>query len=70
MAPFTVDHFRAWALALTLDSDEPWELDDEFVPLDLVDRIAGPWGVVTVEEALKHIDCPIAPELFKSIDPL
>src|SRR5437016_34261 len=49
---------------------EPWELDDELVPIDLVDRIAMPDGVFEVADALKRTDCPIAPELFKSVDPL
>jgi len=45
--------------------DEPWEADDEVVPLDLVDRVIGPRGAESVTEALQRIDCPIAPELFK-----
>jgi hypothetical protein len=45
--------------------DEPWDAADEVVPLDLVDRIAGPRGVEPVVEALRRTDCPIAPELFK-----
>jgi hypothetical protein len=45
--------------------DDPWEADDEIVPLDLVDRIVGPRGVESVADALQRIDCPIAPELFK-----
>ena len=63
---------RMWdALVVRLESmGEPWELDDELVPLDLVDRISMPTGVLEVSEALKHVDCPIAPELFKSVDPL
>src|SRR5436190_1283827 len=63
---------RMWdALVGRLDVlGEPWELDDEHVPLDLVDRIAMPTGILPVDEALKLTDCPIAPELFKSIDPL
>jgi len=63
---------RMWdALAGRLDLlGEPWELDDELVPLDLVDRIAMPTGILPVDEALTLTDCPIAPELFKSIDPL
>jgi hypothetical protein len=63
---------RMWA-ALTSRLDamgDPWELDDELVPLDLVDRIAMPTGILPVDEALKLTDCPIAPELFKSVDPL
>ena len=63
---------RMWdALVGRLDAmGEPWELDDEFVPVDLVDRIAMPMGILHVADALTRIDCPIAPELFKSIDPL
>jgi hypothetical protein len=63
---------RMWnALAGRLDTmGEPWELDDELVPIDLVDRIAMPTGVLPVDDALKRTDCPIAPELFKSVDPL
>jgi hypothetical protein len=63
---------RMWtALASRLDAmGEPWELDDEAVPLTGVDRIACPAGVLEVVDALKRIDCPIAPELFKSVDPL
>jgi hypothetical protein len=45
--------------------DEPWDAPDEFVPLDLVDRIVGARGPERVADALRHIDCPIAPELFK-----
>lgn len=49
---------------------EPWELEDEAVPLDGTERIAGPADVLAVGEALRRIDCPIAPELFKAVDPL
>ena len=63
---------RMWeALVGRMDTmGEPWELDDELVPIDLVDRIAMPSGVLPVADALKLTDCPIAPELFKSVDPL
>jgi hypothetical protein len=63
---------RMWdALAGRLDMlGEPWELDDELVPMDLVDRIVMPIGVLEVGDALKLTDCPIAPELFKSVNPL
>ena len=63
---------RMWdALAGRLDTmGEPWELDDELVPLDLVDRVATPAGLLDVADAVTRIDCPIAPELFKSVDPL
>jgi hypothetical protein len=54
-------------LRLRVEPDDPWEADDEFVPLDLVDRIVGPRGPESVTEALQRIDCPVAPELFKGI---
>jgi len=46
-------------------SDEPWELDDEVVPLDVVTSVCGPRGVESVAAALAHGDTPVAPELFK-----
>lgn len=63
---------RMWgALVGRLDLiGEPWELDDEVAPLDSIDRVAMPGGLVEVAAALKRVDCPIAPELFKSVDPL
>jgi hypothetical protein len=45
---------------------EPWELDEEIVPLDLVDRVVGPKGLTSVADALRRTDCPIAPELLRS----
>ena len=58
---------RMWdpLCAAALDDDDPWDADDEVVPLALIDRIAGPTGPLEVAEALKRIDCPVAPELFK-----
>lgn len=63
---------RMWdALTARLDQlGDPWDLDDELVPLDLVAQVAGPDGVDDVAVALKRVDCPIAPELFRSVDPL
>jgi geranylgeranyl reductase len=37
------------------------------LPLDLVDRIAGIDGVVSVADGLRRTDCPIAPELFRLV---
>ncbi len=45
--------------------DDPWDDDDEVVPLHLVDRIVGPTGPLEVPAALRRTDCPVAPELFK-----
>lgn len=44
---------------------EPWAAPDEIVPLDLIDRIAGPAGPEPVTEALTRTDCPVTPELFR-----
>jgi hypothetical protein len=44
---------------------EPWDDDDEVVPLTLVERIIGPTGALEVAQALRRTDCPVAPELFK-----
>ncbi len=43
---------------------DPWDLDEEVVPLDLADRVCGPSGLVPAEVALRRTDCPVAPELF------
>lgn len=57
---------RMWdGLRQRVEVDDPWDADDEFVPLDLVDRMVGPRGPESVTEALQRVDCPIAPELFK-----
>jgi hypothetical protein len=48
-----------------LGDHDPWDADDEVVPLDLVDCVAGPAGVQTAADALKRVDCPVVPELFK-----
>ncbi|CAN5203345.1 hypothetical protein BH18ACT4_BH18ACT4_04060 [soil metagenome] len=54
------------ALVCRLDAcGDAWENEDEVVPLDLVDRFAGPKGVETVEAGLGRTDCPIAPELLR-----
>lgn len=38
--PFTVDHFRSWALELELDNGQPWVVDDFFADF-LEDYFAG-----------------------------
>jgi hypothetical protein len=60
---------RLWrALLARLDgTGDPWDADEELVPLDLVDAVAGPWGVVTPADALARTDCPIAAELSKGV---
>lgn len=47
-----------------VDGDEPWESDVELVPLDLVDRVVGPEGLVDVATGTAT-SCPVATELLK-----
>jgi hypothetical protein len=47
------------------EASEPWDADDELVPLDLVDRLCGPAGPEAVAAGLRRVDCPITPELFR-----
>jgi len=52
-------------LAHLREGGEPWDVDDEVVPLDLVTDIVGPGGVQSVAEALQHAPCPVAAELLR-----
>jgi hypothetical protein len=45
--------------------EEAWDADDEVVPLSMVDRIVGPTGPLSITDALRRTDCPVATELFK-----
>ena len=57
---------RMWeGLRSRVEPDDPWDSDDEVVPLDLVDRVVGPGGPEPLADALRRTDCPVAPELFK-----
>jgi hypothetical protein len=49
------------------DAGDPWELDVEVVPADLVDVVVGDWGVGDVVAAVERSDCPVTPELFKGV---
>lgn len=42
-----------------------WDRPVEVVPVDLVDRVVGPRGAVSVTEAGRRTDCPLAPELLR-----
>jgi len=46
-------------------NDEPWDVDEEFVPLDLVTHVVGQDGLSTVAEALQGAMCAVAPELLR-----
>jgi hypothetical protein len=57
------------ALCARLESSgDPWDLDDELVPIDLVDLVVGPDGPVDPAEAVARTDCPVAPELLRSVE--
>ena len=43
---------------------DPWDLDEEIVPLALADRVCGPVGLDTPSDAPRRTACPVAPELF------
>lgn len=43
---------------------DPWDLDEEVVPLSLVDAACGPDGLQSPAATLLRTDCPVAPELF------
>jgi len=60
---------RMWEAVMTrIDPlDDPWDRDEEVVPLDLVDQVVGPNGVESIEDMLKRTDTPVAPELFKPL---
>jgi hypothetical protein len=45
-------------------SADPWDLDEEVVPLSLADQVCGPSGLEEPAAALRRTDCPVAPELF------
>lgn len=45
----------------------PWEAPEEVVPADLVDRVAGPGGLTSFADAVARADCPVTPELLKSV---
>jgi hypothetical protein len=57
---------RMWdGVKARLRDTDPWDADDEIVPMDLVDCIVGPSGPQPAADALRRIDCPVVPELFK-----
>ena len=58
---------RMWqALVTRLDeASEPWDADDEVLPLALVDRLCGVVGPEPVADGVRRVDCPVTPELFR-----
>jgi hypothetical protein len=45
----------------------PWDRPAEVVPAGLVELLAGPRGVMTLADAVAASDCPVAPELLRSL---
>lgn len=63
----TVLPARLWeALCMRLDGrqGEPWEREHEVLPLDLVDRVAGPAGLEDPVTVARRADCPVVAELL------
>jgi hypothetical protein len=52
------------ALAARVTGPTPWAADDEVVPLDLVDRVVGPRGLLVPADAVATTDCPVVAELL------
>jgi hypothetical protein len=58
---------RMWAaLVARLGSvrEDPWDLLEEVVPLNLVDNVCGSSGLESSADALARTSSPVAPELF------
>ncbi len=47
--------------------EDPWESDEEVVPLDLVDQVARPAGLQSPLYAADGADCPVVPELLRPL---
>jgi len=50
----------------TLAGRDPWENEDEVVPLGLVSHVVGPSGLDAGVESILASECPMAPELLRS----
>jgi hypothetical protein len=46
---------------------DAWDSDIDLVPASLIDVVVGPDGQQTFLDATRRADCPIAPELLKSL---
>jgi hypothetical protein len=58
---------RLWAALLERLDDggqDPWDLEEELLPADLLDQVCGPGGMSGVAEALSQATCPVAHELL------
>ena len=59
---------RLWAAVVDRQdlAGEPWELEEEIVPLALVDVVVGPRGRESIEAMHRRTDTPVVPELLKT----
>ena len=58
-----------WSDALVHRSgDDPWDADEEVVPLDLVDMVVRSEGLLAPADALTRAGCPVAPELMREMN--
>jgi hypothetical protein len=46
---------------------EPWDLDDELVPMGLISHVAGPQGFMSAPGDTATPECPIAHELLRTV---
>jgi hypothetical protein len=60
---------RIWQtyLARLDELSDPWDCDIDVVPSGLIDLVIGPNGPQSFIDAAKRADCPIAPELLKTL---
>ena len=54
-------------LDLLADAGDPWELEDEVVPLGLVSHVAGPAGLTCAPGDTATPECPVAYELLRPV---
>jgi len=50
-----------------LGGPDPWNLEDEVVPVELIDAMIGPTGKRPGDELRLRTDCVVAPELLKPV---
>jgi hypothetical protein len=55
------------ALVRRIGDDDLWDAAEEVVPLDLVDRVVRPDGLLDPADALTRTGCPVAPELMREM---
>jgi hypothetical protein len=63
---------RLWDALLTRldDQGDPWELEDELVPIEWLTTVVGPDGPMPAADAAQRADCPVVPELLRWGNPM